>query len=243
MCAEALMEHPYRALFAGKSKSGKTALAVKLINESWRNEIDRFMVFCPTWDQKAFDPIRDLVRRKEDIIQNYDKDPFPSLYRQLLNIKKKCIEKKYQMPRTLLLIDDMSGSKILHGGRLSAFAHLSIQSNHLSLSIFVLTQQVKSISPAFRDNLDGLIAFPMNREEDRDWLFKEYNGNMIRKKTFKKIIKTAWKGVGNEGYDRYGQHFLFVHLPVRAPTRYFSDFNHEITPRLKMNLPQHENMN
>lgn len=229
MQAEALIKHPGRFLFAGRSKSGKTTLCVKLIDEVMRNQVDRMKVLCPTWDQDLFDPIRDLVLDKSDIIQDFDNDPFRALLKELKTLNAICKKKGIKTPRTLLLIDDMAGTKMLHGGAISPFAHIAIQAPHWNLSIFLLTQKAKAISPSFRDNLEYLVAFPLNKTEDQEWLYKEFNGNMVKKKVFMKLIKRSWKGFEDSGY---GRHFLFIHFPSGSHLRYFSDFAYELTPRL-----------
>jgi hypothetical protein len=229
MQAEALIKHPCRFLFAGRAKSGKTTLAVKIIDEVLRKQIDRLIVLCPTWDQALFDPIRDLVMDKTDVIEDYDNDPFKGLLKQLRTIHAICKKKDIKTPNTLLLIDDMAGTKMLHGGAISPFGHISVQASHWNLSIFVLTQKAKAITPSFRDNLEYLVAFPLNKTDDQEWLFKEFNGNMVRKKVFMKLIKRSWKGFEDSGY---GRHFLFIYFPSGSHLRYFSDFAYELTPKL-----------
>lgn len=230
MCANSLIQHPSRTLICGRAKSGKSHLFVKLLDQQLRNQIDRLIVICPTWHQKLFDPIRDLVKNEEDVIENFDKDPFHKIYDQLVYIKKQCEKKGIATPNTLIFVDDMAGSKFLHGGRINKFSLLSIQTTHWNTSIVVITQAPKAITPSFRDNLENLITFPLNKSEDQEWLFKEFNGNMFNKKRFKKIIKIAWSSFDG----RYGEHFLFIHLPIRSETRYFSDFKYELTPKRKV---------
>ena len=229
MQAEGLIRHPCRFLFAGRTKSGKTTLCVKLIDEVMRNQIDRMKVLCPTWDQDLFDPIRDLVIEKDDVIQDFKNDPFEGLLKELKTLHAICKKKGIKMPSTLLLIDDMAGTKMIHGGAISPFAHIAIQANHWNLSIFLLTQKPKAVSPSFRDNLECLVSFPLNKKADQDWLFEEFNGNMIKKKVFLKLIKRSWKGFEDSGY---GRHFLFIYFPSGSHLRYFSDFAYELTPRM-----------
>lgn len=228
--AESNIVHPFRLLVAGKAKSGKTTLVVDIIHRIMRPQIDRIIVLCPSWNtQDVFDPIRDMVNPSRDVWTDLDTNPFATIMKQLLKQIEYAKAKGTAPIRTLLFIDDMSGSKMMHSGRITPLSHLSIQSRHLCLSIFILSQQPKSITPGFRDNTDGVIAFPPQRELDRAWLYQEYNGNAIEKQKFIDLIMTAWKGVDRKDFLEFGTHFLFILLPFRSITRYFADFDYELT--------------
>ena len=84
--------------------------------------------------------------------------------------------------------------------------------------------------------MEGLVAFPSLRTADRDWLYEEYNGCMLKKKTFMKLVKQAWKGPGQVDYDHLGENFLFILLRQRATPRYFINLTHELHAR-KAKLP------
>ena len=230
--AVSLLKHPFRLMVAGKSGSGKTTLVVDIIKECFHPQVDRIMILCPSWDsQENFDPIRKYVDRKRDVIDKFNRDPFKKLLKQLNEQKILAKEEGRKNIKTLILIDDMAGSRMLHGGRVTPFSNLAIQSNHVDLSIIVLTQQPKAITPGFRDNLEGVICYPPQRKIDRQWLFEEYNGNNLSKKKFFEIISIAWKGIHQNDYSQLGQHFIFMFMPIRAPIRYFADFHFELTPK------------
>lgn len=225
-------EHPGRYLFTGKSKSGKTTLAVEIIRAHFHKLVDRIIIICPTFDkQSAFDPIRQFIDPKRDVFNatsESGENIMTTIFNQLKEQQNVAISKKSKEPNTLILIDDIAGNKIVHGGRHGAFPNLAIMANHYNASMFVLSQQPKAISPAFRDNLEGVICFPTLKEQDRKWLYEEYNGCMLKQKTFMKLVKQAWKGPGNDHYNQFGEHFLFIVLPPRAAPRYFTGLTHEL---------------
>jgi hypothetical protein len=222
--------HPGRDMFTGKTKSGKTTLAVEITLKKFVPVVDRIIFLCPTGSQEAFAPLWPYINRKRDVFDPNDEGVIKTISRQLDSQKKVASEMNLPHINTLIFIDDMAGKKILHGNRHSDFADLSLRCNHSHTSIILLTQQPKGITPTFRESLDGLICFPSLKRADREWLFDEYNC-MIKKKTFIKLVKQAWKGAGNDDYAQFGEHFLFITFPVRAAPRYFIDFSYELSTR------------
>lgn len=232
--------HPGRYLFAGKSKSGKTTLLVDVVRQHFKNLVDRIIFVCPTIDQPLFDPIRNLYKSERDVFDYNDKNVFDLILKQIRLQKAFCKKEGIPEVRTLLIIDDTAGLNVMHGGRHGKFSNLSIHCNHENLSIFVLTQQPKGISPSFRENLEGLVCFPLLSRKDRDWIYEEYNGCVVKKKTFQKLVLRAWKGQENEDFEEFGKHFLFITFPVRAQPRYFGDFAYELFARRGRNLVELE---
>ncbi len=238
MQAEALLQHPIRILISGKGKSGKTTSAVHLINTVLRSQIDRLIIICPSWSfQSVFDPIRDMVKPERDVfeterLESLGENPFKTIFNQIIRCKKNAIRKGCKQLDIALLVDDMSGTGMMHGGRLSPLSNMAIQARHWNLSIIVLTQQPMSITPGYRDNVDAVIAFPPLRQQDRMWLFNEYNANGLRKEIFMSMVMKAWKGNEVDDDSEYGSHFLFILLPVRSKARYFIDYEYELQSRM-----------
>jgi hypothetical protein len=234
MQAEALIVHPSRVLISGKGKSGKTTAAVDLIDRVLRHQIDRLIVICPSWSfQEVFDPIRDMVKAERDVfetekIENSSENPFTIIFRQIRTCKMNAIKKGVKQLNICLLVDDMSGTSMMHGGRLTPLSNMAIQARHWNLSMIVLTQQPMSITPGYRDNVDAVIAFPPLRQQDRMWLFNEYNANGLRKDKFMSMVMKAWRGNDVDDDSEYGSHFLFILLPVRSKARYFIDYQYEL---------------
>ncbi len=233
MQAESLLIHPVRILISGKGKSGKTTTAVGIVDKVLRYQIDRLIVICPSWSfQEVFDPIRDMVKEERDVFETEklesEENPFKTIFKQLVRCKTNAIRKGCRQLNIGLLVDDMSGTGMMHGGRISALSNMAIQARHWNLSIIVLTQQPMSITPGYRDNVDAVIAFPPLRQQDRMWLYNEYNANGLKKEKFMALVMKAWKGNDVDDDSEYGSHFLFILLPTRSKARYFIDYAYEI---------------
>lgn len=236
-------KHPGRYLFTGKSGSGKTTLAIKVISNLYAKNkkkktatIDRIIVVCPTyWEQDIFEPIREFVNPHRDVFLQLNGDTITQILEEIQNQYHICSESGLPPIETLVLIDDMGGNKALHGGRHGSFPNFCLQSRHYHTSLFVVTQQAKSVTPAFRDNLEGVIIYPSLRKNEIDWAYEEY-GMTLKKDSFVRLLKKAWKGPGKNDDSEWGQHFLFILLGLRTKPRFFVDFTHELSKR-KSELP------
>jgi hypothetical protein len=212
-------------LIAGKAQTGKTTEAVHLIMNKQKSWL-RIIVLCPTWYiQKTFDPIRKFVKDCDV----YTKPTDNVLRCIIVDLESKAHTCKQAglcpMP-TLILIDDMAGSSLLHGNRKGTFANLSIQTTHWNLSIIVISQQSTSVDPNFRDNTEHTLVFYSEREDDYTWMKKAFNSSVLGETNFKEIVKFAWSGGG--GLKEYGKHFLYIKACNREPTRFFIDWCEEI---------------
>lgn len=225
--AERFLKHPIRLFVTGRSKCGKTTEVVRLINTIFRPQVDRLVVCCPSWfHQHTFDPIRDLVDPKRDILNPNEKDPFYMFFKKLEKQKELAELKKMKPINTLLFIDDMAGQKCM-ASRLGSLANLSIQPHHMNLSIVMISQYPKLACQAFRINADAYICYPQSSKSGREWIHEELNSNNMSKEGFDKLIDKAWRGKRKD-YDEMHQHFLFILIQIREKTRYFVDFTHEL---------------
>lgn len=238
-----LFKHPGRYLFTGKSGSGKTTLAIEVILKLYigggvkrDTTIDRIIVVCPTYfEQKTFDPIREYVNPKRDVFVQINGDTISQILEEIRDQYHITTERGVKPIETLVIIDDMGGNRALHGGRHGSFPDFCLQSRHYHTSLFVVTQQAKSITPAFRDNLEGVIIYPSLRKNEIDWAYEEY-GMTLKKDSFVRLLKKAWRGPGRNDDLQWGEHFLFILLGLRTRPRFFVDFTHELSKR-KPELP------
>jgi hypothetical protein len=232
-----LFRQPGRYLITGKAGSGKTTVTVDVIVRKYckkkpngKRVVDRVIVICPTYDtQSAFDPLREFVDSERDVFTELRPSTISQIVEQIKEQHRVAHERGVDPPNNLILIDDFAGNRTLHMGRKGDFADFVLQSRHYNTSLFVISQQPKAITPAFRDNLEGVIVFPSLRRADYDWVHEEYGGAMRSKEEFMKVVRRAWRGPN--GKEEFGQHFLFILLEPRTPARFFTDFTHELSSR------------
>jgi hypothetical protein len=233
MQAEQYIQHPVRIFVTGRSGTGKTTTTVDLIHRILRHQLGtngRLMVASPTWElQKVFDPIRNMVKSEKDVFTQPEKGMFQKIVKRLQKEKLLAIQHSLPVIQTLILVDDFSGSRLVHSSS-CGISELAVQTRHLNTSMIVISQQPKQTSNAFRQNCECLISFPPTSREGLDWLVSEFNGNQFEKELFFKICQRAWKGKRKD-FEEYNTHFLFVLITPRKPTRYFCDFNVELTPK------------
>ena len=230
--AQSKITHPARILFIGKSGSGKTTAAVQLFLDVLQHQVKRLIVICPSyWTQDIFRCLDPFTRDGLDVIETPNANTFLDIKMNVLQ-NRKSAKKKGQKPiATLLFIDDLSGENIIHGGRLGGFANLAVQLRPLGISAIVIAQQATAISPAFRDNITAVIAYPSDRKKDITLIHEEYAGDMTTAQ-IRSLVKFAWRG-GRHDNTEWGTHFLFILVRDRTPTAYYGDYKYKITPTSK----------
>lgn len=233
MQAEAHIRHPARLLLTGKAGSGKTWLAVDLILRVFQNQIDRYIVICPTWStQGIFRNLDHLVKPDRDIFEDLENETFNSIYQQILQQIRYCQENGREPIRTLLFIDDCGSNNLIHGGRISTFGKLAIQFRHLNVSSIVIVQNPKLVSPNYRENANHFIFFPCHRLEEMEWIYKEFNPSFCSKQNFFKILKKAWDSDEEKpSTEDDVNHFIYIYSPPRSHIRFFRDFASELSIR------------
>lgn len=150
------------------------------------------------------------------------------VFDKIKSTARKCEEAGLPIPKTLILIDDLSGNSVIQGRRIGNFSNFVVQYRHWNTSFILMSQQPKCVDSNFRDNCSHIIAYPSERKDDEDWLQSSYNSTIFRERCdMRQIIKTAWQG-GRNDQSELGFHFLYICSGPRAATRFFVDFDSEI---------------
>ncbi len=206
---------------------GKTTFIVKLILNSFRFLVERIIIVCPTFFiQDVFKPLHKLVLPK-DVYESVTKNDFDLIYKNIAREQKARKLKGEPLQKILILVDDMAGTTALHGGQISPFAHLAIQTPHWSTSMIVLTQGPTLVSPSFRKNAENILVFPSEGQIDVDWLKNTFQSVVMEPDKIRQILIKAWRG-GRHDDKEWGLHFLFIESPPRRHTRFWIDFDKEI---------------
>ncbi len=221
-----LITHPSRTLICGRSRMGKTTLAVKIVNEQLKPSLDRIILVSQSSHQDTFDPIRRFILKK-DIHGQPNKDTFKNIFNNIAQLV--VIAEKNGLPpqRTLILVDDLAGTGLMHNNRKGAFANLSVQTPHWSVSLIVISHRPTNTDPDFRNNAENIIIFPPDGEEEYLWLKRCYQSLAMENKSLLQIVTYAFKG-GRKDSSEWGKHFLFIYAEPRSHSRFFVDFDREI---------------
>jgi hypothetical protein len=164
---------------------------------------------------------------KDNIHTNCTKRDVKTIHQKIERVNNKRAISGHALRRYLVLIDDMAGTDVIHGGRISPFANLSIMTPHLDLSMIVITQQPTCVSPAFRNNAELIVIFPSDGDIETEWLKRSYQSLMMDSDGMKAIILKAWRG-GKPDNSEWGKHFLAIEATPRSHTRFWIDFTKQI---------------
>ena len=102
------------------------------------------------------------------------------------------IEKVFSGTNSLIILDDCAVSKDLKS-RTNNFINLAFSGRHIYLSLWVITQQLTSISKPFRDNVACVISFHNPSQIGMKTLFDDYGSAISQedKKSFSKLLKST----------------------------------------------------
>ena len=166
----------FAALVVGKRRSGKSVLCDFLIHrlKTKHNFTDMYL-FSTT------------ANVQDDIFQCFPKNnrynflnegKLQEIYDNGIREHERWNQNKESAkPNTLVVIDDMiSGIGSSKGSLWSSdiVNKLAVSGRHSFTSVFLLTQNMTSVSPVFRKNLDALFYYRSLNKKDRDVIADEY---------------------------------------------------------------------
>ena len=133
----------------GPTNSGKTQYLLNQLRGPFRGKFDYIVLFCPT-----------LVKHK-----TYDRfvDKDPRIFvvvclQHEIESWLKLASYFFEKTNTLFVLDDCAASSDVKG-RTSQLVNLGFSARHDSISVWVLTQQITSITKPFRENVAAIVFF------------------------------------------------------------------------------------
>jgi len=155
---------PFTALIVGPTNSGKTQLLVNQLCGPFCCKFDYVVLTCPTF---AYN--KTLYRFAE-------RDP--RLYviiceQQHVEAWLKLVSMFFEGTNTLIILIDYAASKDVKG-RTGELVNLGFSARHAGLSVWVLTQQLSSITKPFRGNVAALVLFYTSSANTMEMILKEY---------------------------------------------------------------------
>jgi ABC-type oligopeptide transport system ATPase subunit len=188
------INHPSRTLIIGKSRSGKTTIAVDIVG--WLQlQLDYIIIASPTYaKQKTWDPVRKYINK-------HFLDPIKAM-EYLMEYRD-----DHNDANIGLIMDDVSFDHVVNPGNKGTFPMLCYNAVHENISLIIICHRAANVSVALRDNADNYIQFFISSEKQLKSLAEDFS---VSGKTadYLKLIKTTITDPILNGIDKYP--FLFI---------------------------------
>ena len=140
---------PFNALIVGPTNSGKTQFLVNQLRGPFKGKFDYIVLIFPTFAYNR------------TLYGFGDRDP--RLYviiceQHQVEIWLKLASLAFKGTNTFIVLDDCAASKDVKG-RTGKLVNLGFSARHAGISVWVLTQQLSSITKPFRENVVAIVLF------------------------------------------------------------------------------------
>lgn len=188
-------------------RSGKTNFIVNLLYNSqfnYKKLYEEVIYISPTIEN---DETGTVIMKDDDIIKITDRlDQLDLILESIVEIQKQKL--KDERTHTLIIMDDCLGLIKTLGG--SYFATLCSKFRHWKLSLWVTTQNFRSLPPTCRYNSSSYIIFRTNNSKEQTKMQEEFEGNY----PFHELYERATK-------ERYS--FLYLNMEDVSAYRNFEE--------------------
>ena len=156
---------PFHCIITGPTNCGKTEYLVTKLRGSFRFVFEYIILICPTYiHNKTY---RGFAQGDKRFFVFY-----PQNDEEIQEILKDC-KTVLSGTNSLIILDDCAVTKELKK-RSNEFIKLAFSGRHEGLSVWVLTQQLTSISKPFRDNIACIIAFHNPSQVGSKTMFEDH---------------------------------------------------------------------
>ena len=182
---------PYNELVVGMTGCGKTMYLTNHLETVVKENptLKKIFIGCPTVSfNRTFQEWklgRSVAGSKLVHFIGCHQDSVDS---ELKDIIQKCKTSKLRGSdtelKTLVVLDDCAHGQDIKG-KTSNLVELAFTGRHIGVGLIVLTQQLTSVSKAYRDNITKLVTFYSSSRRDTKTLFDDYLN--VSKEEFSKI--------------------------------------------------------
>ena len=192
---------PFNMIIAGPTNCGKTEYLIEQLRGHFRKVFEYIVLICPTYAKnRTYHGFAEGDKRFFILSPDAtDSDEITSLLTDVSLL--------FSGTNTLLILDDCAVSKDLKN-RSNKFVDLAFSGRHHGLSVWVLTQQLTSITKPFRENVSCVVTFHNPSQIGMKTLFEDYGGDLDTetRKKFMKLLKT----------ERYARLCLSLRYPFEC---------------------------
>ena len=165
---------PFLLVIPAPVRSGKSNLVMNLIynkNFNYKSFYEEILYISPTITN---DDTGKAVMDDEDIVKITDKlDQLDLILESIVEIQKEKL--KEERTHTLIILDDCLG--LIKTVGQSYFATLCSKYRHWKISLWVTTQNFRSLPPTCRYNATSYIIFRTNNRKELNKMEEEFEGN------------------------------------------------------------------
>lgn len=192
-----ILPPPGTTIFIGRTGSGKTTIVANLLKQKKMlyNYFDKIYVFCLSPCQLLQEHV-DLIE-DENVFTNDD----PEELKKLFDVNKNAVKSLgfKRAPHVLFILDDIiQSTKFMNS---SVLRDIFFGGTHSKCSLWLLSQQYKSVPKRLRINCHSLIVCHGITLSEKEALAEEYQSAYLTKKEFIDLIDYALK-------DSYS--FMFI---------------------------------
>ena len=168
---------PFNALIVGPTNSGKTQYLLNQLRGPFKRKFDYIVLLCPTFVKNK--TYKGFVDRDPNIFV------IVCLQHEIEDWLR-VASYFFSGTNTLFILDDCAASKDVKG-RTGQLVNLGFSARHDGISVWVLTQQITSISKPYRDNIAAIVLFYTPSSKTTKAIFEDYAGELTHEE-YKEFI-------------------------------------------------------